>query len=143
MNQSLPGGAVGETAAQWEERLRQHPELLPQIVALLDIVELRRADTATADQAETGLRVALQQLGQQALGAWAHQRQQQVITQRHTAGAAVQQHAKKNFTGTAPSALSRSRSSGCAGGGAARSSAPSAGTPTFDPAATPGPCKPP
>lgn len=41
MNQSSSRAAVGETAAQWEQRLRQHPELLPQIVALLDIVELR------------------------------------------------------------------------------------------------------
>jgi len=39
MKQSASGVAVGETAAQWEQRLRQHPELLPPIVALLGIVE--------------------------------------------------------------------------------------------------------
>ena len=107
MHQSSSGVAVGETAAQWEQRLRQHPELLPQIVALLDIVELRRADTATADQAETGLRVALQQLGRQALGAWAQQRQNQVITQRQAAGSGVQHHAQKNSPGRPPSVPSR------------------------------------
>jgi hypothetical protein len=107
MNQSSSGAAVGETAAQWEQRLRQHPELLPQIVALLDIVELRRTDTATADQAETVLRVALQQLGQQALGAWAHQRQQQVVSQRQASDPAVQHHAQKNSPGTPPSVPSR------------------------------------
>lgn len=107
MNQSASGVAVGETAAQWEQRLRQHPELLPQIVALLDIVELRQADTATAAQAETGLRVALQQLGQQALGSWAQQRQQQLVTDRQHADATVQQHAQKNSPGRPPSVPSR------------------------------------
>jgi hypothetical protein len=107
MKQSASRVAVGETAAQWEQRLRQHPELLPQIVALLDIVELRRADTATADQAETGLRVALQQLGQQALGAWAQQRQQQVVHQRQAADPTIQHHAQKNSPGTPPLVPSR------------------------------------
>jgi hypothetical protein len=95
MNQSSLGAAAVETSAQWEQRLRQHPQLLPQIVALLDLVELRRADSATADQAETGLRVARQQLGQQALGVWAQQRQQQVVTHRQAAEPTVQHHAQK------------------------------------------------
>ena len=74
MNQSPKPATVGETAAGWEQRLRAHPEVLPQIAVLLDSIELKHAATATADQAETGGRVAVQQLGQNVLRAWAAQR---------------------------------------------------------------------
>jgi predicted negative regulator of RcsB-dependent stress response len=107
MNQSKPVATVGETAASIEQRLRAHPELLPDVVALLDIVELKRADTATADQAERGVRATLQQLGQKTLGAWAAQRQGQVVAQTQATDAAVQRHAQKNSRGTPPTAPSR------------------------------------
>lgn len=107
MNQSKPSAAVGETAASIEQRLRAHPELLPDVVALLDIVELKRADTATADQAELGVRATLQQLGQKTLGAWATQRQAQVVAQSQVADPAVQHHTQKNSHGTPPTARSR------------------------------------
>ena len=107
MNHSTKPGAVGETADGWEQRLRAHPELLPQIAALLDIIELKRTDSATADQAESGVRVAVQQLGQHALSAWAEQRQAQAVAQRQAADPAVQRHTKKNSLGTPPSAPSR------------------------------------
>jgi predicted negative regulator of RcsB-dependent stress response len=107
MNQSKPLATIGETAASIEARLRAHPELLPDVVALLDIVELKRADTATADQAERGVRATLQQLGQKTLGAWAAQRQTQVVVQTQTADPAVQRHAQKNSSGTPPTAPSR------------------------------------
>ena len=48
MNQSPKPATVGETAAGWEQRLRAHPEVLPQIAVLLDSIELKHADTATA-----------------------------------------------------------------------------------------------
>jgi len=107
MNQSQPRAAAGETAAKIEQRLRAHPGLLPDVVALLDIVELKRADTATADQAERGVRATLQQLGQKTLGAWATQRQAQVVAQSQAAASTVQRHAQKNSAGTPPTARSR------------------------------------
>jgi predicted negative regulator of RcsB-dependent stress response len=107
MHQSKPVATVGETAASIEQRLRAHPELLPDVVALLDIVELKRAGTATADQAERGVRTTLQQLGQKTLGAWATQRQAQVVAQSQAADAAVQRHAQKNSSGTPPTAPSQ------------------------------------
>jgi hypothetical protein len=107
MNQSKPVAAVGETAANIEARLRAHPELLPDVVALLDIVELKQAGTATADQAEGRVRATLQQLGQKTLGAWAMQRQSQVVAQSQAADPAVQQHAQKNSSGKPPTAPSR------------------------------------
>jgi len=88
MNQSKPVASVGETAANIEARLRAHPELLPDVVALLDIVELKRADTATADQAEGRVPATLQQLGQKTLGAWGTQRQAQVGARHAGRGAA-------------------------------------------------------
>jgi predicted negative regulator of RcsB-dependent stress response len=81
--------------------------LLPDVVALLDIVELKRADTATANQAERGVRATLQQLGQKTLGAWAAQRQAQVVAQSQAADPAVQHHTQKNSPGTPPTAPSR------------------------------------
>jgi adenylosuccinate lyase len=107
MNQSEKPATVGETAASWEQRLRAHPELLPQIAALLDIIELKGVETATADQAETGVRAAVQQLGKNVLSAWAAQRQQQLVAQRQAAAAAVQHHTQKNSPGTPLSAPSR------------------------------------
>ena len=107
MNQSQQLAAVGETAASIEQRLRAHPELLPDVVALLDIVELKRADTATADQAERGVRATLQQLGQKTLGAWATQRQAQVVAHSQATDPAIQHHTKKNSPGTPPTARSR------------------------------------
>lgn len=107
MNQSKPVASVGETAASIEARLRAHPELLPDVVALLDIVELKRAGTATVDQAEEGVRATLQQLGQKTLGAWATQRQAQVVAHCQAADASVQQHAQKNSAGRPPTAPSR------------------------------------
>ena len=107
MNQSTKPATVGETAAGWEQRLGAHPELLPQVAALLDIIELKSADAATADQAETGVRAAVQQLGQNVLSAWAAQRQQQLVAQRQAAAVAVQHHNQKNSPGTRPSASSR------------------------------------
>ena len=107
MNQSKPAASVGETAASIEARLRAHPELLPEVVALLNIVELKRADTATADQAEWRVRATLQQLGQKTLGAWATQRQAQVLTQSRAVDPALQRHAQKNSFGTPPMAPSR------------------------------------
>ena len=107
MNQSRPMATVGETAASIEARLQAHPELLPEVVALLDIVELKRADTATADQAEGRVRATLQQLGQRTLGAWARQRQAQVVAHCQAAAASVQQHAQKNSSGRPPTAPSR------------------------------------
>ena len=106
MNQSQPSAAVGETAASIEQRLRAHPELLPAVVALLDIVELPRADTATADQAERGVRATLQQLGQKTLGAWATQRQAPVVAQAQAADPTVQHHTQKISPGTPPTAWS-------------------------------------
>jgi hypothetical protein len=38
------------------------------------------------------------------LGAWAHHRQHQIVSQRQAADSAVQHHAQKNSPGTPPSA---------------------------------------
>jgi len=107
MHPSKPVASVGETAARIEARLRAHPELLPDVVALLDIVELKQADTATADQAEGRVRATLQQLGQKTLGAWAAQRQAQVVAQCQATDSSVQQHAQQNSAGRPPTAPSR------------------------------------
>jgi hypothetical protein len=106
MNQSTQSASVGETAASIERRLRAHPELLPDVVALLDIVELKRTDTATADQAERGVRATLQQLGQKTLGAWAAQQQTHVVAQAQASEPTVQRHTQKNSSGTPPTAPS-------------------------------------
>jgi len=107
MNPSKPVASVGETAASIEARLRAHPELLPDVVALLDIVELKQTQTATADQAEGRVRATLQQLGQKTLGAWATQRQAQVVARCQAADASVQRHTQKNSAGNPPTAPSR------------------------------------
>ena len=101
MNQSPKPATVGETAAGWEQRLRAHPEVLPQIAVLLDSIELKHAATATADQAETGGRVAVQQLGQNVLRAWAAQRQ--------AATPAGQHHTKKAHLAHHPASAGRRR----------------------------------
>lgn len=106
MNQPKPVASVGETAASIEARLRAHPELLPDVVALLDIVELKQVPAATAAQAEQRVRATLQQLGQKTLGVWATQRQAQVVAYCQAADASVQRHTQKNSTGSPPTAPS-------------------------------------
>ena len=102
MNQSKSLAAVGATAASSEQRLRVPPALLPDVVALWAIVELKRTDTAPADQAERGVRATRPQLGQKTLGAWAPQRQAQVVAQSCSVDPAGQHHPQKNSLGTPP-----------------------------------------
>ena len=105
MNQSPKPATVGEPAAGWEQRLRAHPEVLPQIAVLLDSIELKHAATATADQAETGGRVAVQQLGQERaarVGRAAPSPTGGAIPSRHPGGATP--HPKKLTWHTIPPA---------------------------------------
>ena len=84
--------------------MRAHPKLLPDVVASLDIVELKRADTAPADQAEWRVRATLQQFGQKPLGAWGTQRQAQVLAQSQAVDPALQRRTQKNSPCTPPMA---------------------------------------
>lgn len=55
-------------------RLREHPEMVEQMEALLDEVENRAGLLGTADQAEDALVERMRCLGQAALTRWAQQR---------------------------------------------------------------------
>lgn len=59
-------------------RLREHPEMVEQMEALLDEVENRTGTLGTADQAEDAVVERMRSLGQAALTGWAQRRCEQL-----------------------------------------------------------------
>ena len=59
-------------------RLREHPEMLEQVEALLDEVENRTGALGTADQAEDAVVERMRSLGHAALTRWAQRRCEQL-----------------------------------------------------------------
>jgi phosphoribosyl-dephospho-CoA transferase len=101
ITQNSPTGSL-------EERLQEHPELREKIEALISVVENAQGDVKTANEAEQRVIEEIQKLGQAALQGWAiqqQQRQQQDFTSNHPE---AHRSGKKNSTGTADSASSKS-----------------------------------
>lgn len=62
------------------ERLAEHPELWSRIGEVLDIVEDAEGDVSKAADAERRVGEQLQQLGQEALQAWAERQHQEQVS---------------------------------------------------------------
>ena len=81
------------------ERLQQHPELWARVEQMLDLVEGTQREVIKASEAERLVGEQLQQLGQEALQAWAQQRHdRQVSYWERREG--VNRKEKKDSTGT-------------------------------------------
>lgn len=81
------------------ERLQQHPKLWARVEQMLDLVEGTEQEVIKAAEAERLVGEQLQQLGQEALQAWAvarHDRQVSYWERR----AGVNRKEKKDSTGT-------------------------------------------
>lgn len=77
-------------------RLRKQPEVLAQVASLLDEVEDRGGQLATADAAEDAVVARMRTLGAAALQAWAQQRCAQLTA---TAPPHARRDTKKNSAG--------------------------------------------
>lgn len=88
-----------EQTAELMVRLQRHPELLEQVVALLDEVDNRAGTLNTGDDAEDAIVERVRQLGRQALTGWAERRHAAVQPVR-TPG--LRQGGKKNSAGRPP-----------------------------------------
>jgi hypothetical protein len=99
MGEVLRLGAQMERKQSLEERLREHPELRVRVARLLDVVEDAAGEVTRADEAEQRVAEELQQLGQEALQAWAEEQQaRQMAYWEQRAG--VNRKEKKDSTGT-------------------------------------------
>jgi hypothetical protein len=92
-----------------DQRLVGHPELAEKFHALMDQMEESLAQGAKADEVEEDLQEPVRQVGQQALTDWAAQAQEQISSQTPAQYPGAVKHAKKNFSGKASSASSKSR----------------------------------
>ncbi|MEO7097866.1 MAG: hypothetical protein ABI162_00785 [Luteolibacter sp.] len=81
-------------------QLRDNPLMADQFQAIADQFEHEIANGMDAHQAETAMIESLQQLGKSMMQQWAKNTQRDII--RQTPG--LQQHSKKNSSGTPPSA---------------------------------------
>lgn len=80
------------------ERLQEHPELWSRIEQMLDLVENAGGDVVKAAEAERRVGEQLQQLGQEALQAWAEGQQERQL--RYWEGrSGVNRKEKKDSTG--------------------------------------------
>lgn len=80
------------------ERLQEHPELWSRIEQMLDLVENAGGDVVKAAEAERRVGEQLQQLGQEALQAWAERQQERQM--RYWEGrSGVNRKEKKDSTG--------------------------------------------
>lgn len=77
-------------------RLREQPEMLAQVEALLEEVENRTGVLGTADQAEDAVVERMRSLGQAALTRWAQRRCEQLNTE---APPQARKDSKKNCGG--------------------------------------------
>ena len=81
------------------ERLQQHPELWGRVEQMLDLVEGTEQEVIKAAEAERLVGEQLQQLGQEAMQAWAEERQARQV--RYWEGRkGVNRKEKKVSTGT-------------------------------------------
>ena len=92
-----------------DQRLAGHPELAEKFHALMDQMEASLAGGAKADEVEDHLQEPVRQVGRQALTDWAVQAQEQSSSQTPAQHPGAVRHAKKNFSGKASSAPSKSR----------------------------------
>jgi hypothetical protein len=88
-----------------EQRFADHPEVIVELHALRDEMERALASGALAHEVEAMLQKRMRELGRRLLGGWAVDDQEGPASQP-PGGAS--KHAKKNFTGKASSAGSRS-----------------------------------
>jgi hypothetical protein len=88
-----------------EQRFSDQPEVLDELHALRDEVERALANGALAHEVEEMLQRRLRELGRRLLGGWAGEDQWQPASQPPPGAS---KHAKKNFSGKASSAKSKS-----------------------------------
>ena len=88
-----------------EQRFADHPEVIAEFHLIRDEMERALANGALAHEVEEMLQKRMRQLGQRLLGGWAWDDHEGPASQP-PAGAS--KHAKKNFSGKASSARSRS-----------------------------------
>ncbi len=88
-----------------EQRFSDQPEVLNELHALRDEVERALANGALAHEVEEMLQRRMRELGRRLLGGWAAQDQSQPTSQPPPGAS---KHVKKNFTGKASSAQSKS-----------------------------------
>lgn len=79
-------------------RLQRHPELLAQVVALLDEVENRAGKLNTGDEAEGAIVERVRKLGRLSLVQWAQERHE--VVQPAPIPGLLRRGAKKKWRGT-------------------------------------------
>ena len=88
-----------------DQRFADHPEVVAELHALRDEMERALANGALAHEVEAMLQKRMRELGRRLLGGWAVDDHQGPASQP---AQGASKHAKKNFSGKASSARSRS-----------------------------------
>ena len=93
----MEGFAIGQRSL--EERLKEYPELVAKIEAMLGIIENAGGDVEKAAEAERRIIEEMRQMGNEVLHSWAR-RQQEKKEEQYNAKPGVNRKRKKNSTGT-------------------------------------------